>query len=162
MLYLIPHSTPIRSFYHHPYFTDDNWGWQREITSPWLHTSGRDRWQKSRTAWLRSPTPKQDGTLPSPPASPLVSLTKVGIKAKRVFLLLVFRREKLTQFSMRHWPLWESKGPTAFRPTLRGWCSLRDEMKDWVFIINVLSDSILETPEKGFHLLALSRGNCLF
>ena len=55
-------------------------------------TSSKDRWQKSRTAWLWSSTPKQDGTLPSPPAllslPPLVSQTKAEIKSKRVFLLL--------------------------------------------------------------------------
>ena len=97
--------------------------------------------------------------LPLPP--PWFLKPRLELRQKEFFFFLCLGGRNWL-FSMRHWPIWESKEPTAFRPTLRGWCSLRDEMKDWVFIINVLSDSILETPEKGFHLLALSRGNCLF
>lgn len=34
-------------------------------------------------------------------------------------------------------------------------------MEDGALIISVLSDGILETPEKGFHPMALSRANYL-
>jgi hypothetical protein len=76
----------------------------------------------------------------------------------KVFLLLLAgdRREKSHPVSSEVLTKnKKAKGQTAFRPSPRGWYSLGDEMKDGPLIITVPNDSILETSEKGFHLLAL-------